>query len=119
MEGKNLTKPRIVNVLSGLKNRLDDTNSLTIQSSDGHLFDMSFTFNPPIAEDVLITYENIPEDYKHYLRLHDGTKFFSWGYGTLFGIHSLAEALGILDKVKTGEYVPTEYKDDWFPIGYV
>lgn len=114
-----MTKPSIPNVLNGLKNRLSDTNSLTIQSSDGHLFDMSFKFNPPIDEDVLSTYGSLPEDYKNYLRLHNGTKFFSWEYGTLFGIHSLEEALGILEKVKTGEYVPMEYKDDWFPIGYV
>ncbi|MBH0171538.1 MAG: SMI1/KNR4 family protein [Bacillota bacterium] len=113
-----MTKPSIPNVLNGLKNRLGDRNSLTIQSSGGHLFDMSFTFNPPIDEDVLSTYESLPEDYKNYLRLHNGTKFFSWEYGTLFGIHSLEESLGILEKVKTGEYVPMKYKDDWFPIGY-
>ncbi|MFC7370771.1 hypothetical protein ACFQPF_03685 [Fictibacillus iocasae] len=114
-----MRKPSISNVLSGLKTRLDYKNSLTIQSSDGHLFDMSFIFNHPIDEAVLRIYENVPEDYKNYLRLHDGTKFFSSEYGALFGIYSLEEALGIVEKVKMGEYVPMEYKDVWFPIGYV
>ena len=45
--------------------------------------------------------------------------FFVWEYGTAFSIYSLQEALSVLEKVKTGEYVPYEYKDNWFPIGYV
>lgn len=114
-----MSKPSIANVLSGLKTRLGDTNLLTIQSSDGHLFDMSFKFNAPVDEDVLNSYKNLPEDYKSFLRLHNGAAFFSWDYGTLFSIYSLEESLSILERVKSGDYVPMENKDDWFPIGYV
>ena len=114
-----MPKPSIANVLSGLKARLNDMNSLTIQSSNGNLFDMSFKFNTPVDEDVLNSYKNLPEDYKSFLRLHNGAHFFSWEYGTSFSIHSLEESLSILEKVKTGVYVPMEKKDDWFPIGHV
>ena len=119
MEDKNLSKPSFANVLNGLKTRLNDTNLLTIQSSDGHLYNMSFKFNAPVDEDVINSTENLPEDYKNFLRLHNGADFFSWEYGTSFYIYSLEEALSVLEKVKTGIYVPMEYKDDWFPIGYV
>lgn len=119
MEGKNLSKPSIANVLSGLKTRLNDKNLLTVQSSNGHLFDMSFKFYAPVDEEVLNSYENLPEDYKSFLHLHNGAEFFSWEYGTSFSVYSLEESLSILEKVKTGDYVPMENKDDWFPIGHV
>jgi hypothetical protein len=114
-----LSKPNIENILKGLKLRLNERNSLTTQSTDGHLFEMSFKFNPPIAEDVLNLYNYLPEDYRCFLRQHNGADFFSWEYGTLFNLYSLEKALSIRENVKTGEYVPMEYKDDWFPIGYV
>ena len=73
----------------------------------GHLYDMRFKFNAPVDEDVINSYENLPDDYKSFLRLHNGADFFSWEYGTLFSIYSLRVAIHI------------EHKDDWFPIGYV
>ena len=114
-----MSKPKFENVLNGLKTRLSDTNMLTIQSSDGHLFDMSFKFNAPVDEEVINSHENLPEAYKSFLRLHNGAQFFTWEYGTSFSIYSLEESLSILEDVKKGVYVPIENKDDWFPIGYV
>ncbi len=114
-----MSKPSIANVLSGLETRLSDKHSLTIQSSDGCLFDMSFKFNAPVDEDVINSFESLPEGYKSFLRLHNGADFFCWEYGTLFSIYSLEESLSMLEKVKTGDYVPMENKDDWFPIGHV
>ena len=119
MEGKNLSKPSFANVLSGLKTRLSATNLLTIQSSDGHLYDMRFKFNAPVDEDVINSYENLPDDYKSFLRLHNGADFFSWEYGTVFSIYSLEDSQAILEEIKKGFYVSIEHKDDWFPIGYV
>lgn len=119
MEGKNLSKPSFANILDALKSRLNDTNLLTIQSTDGSLFNMSFKFNAPVNEEVINSYGNLPEDYKSFLLLHNGAEFFSWEYGTMFYIYSLEESLSILERVKSGDFVPMENKDDWYPIGYV
>ena len=80
---------------------------------------MRFKFNTPVDEDVINSYENLPDDYKSFLRLHNGADFFSWEYGTLFSIYSLEDSQAILEEIKKGFYVPIEHKDDWFPIGYV
>jgi len=114
-----VSKQKFELILNGLKTRLGDANLLTVQSSDGHLFDMSCIFYDPINEEMLSSYVQLPDDYKNFLRLHNGANFFVWEYGTTFSIYSLQEALSVLEKVKTGEYVPYEYKDNWFPIGYV
>lgn len=109
----------IENVLSSLKSRLNEKNDLTIQASDGYLIDMKFKFHPPVDKDVINSHENLPEDYKNFLLLHNGADFFCWEYGNLFSIYSLEQSLSQLEQVRSGNYVPLEYKDDWFPIGYV
>lgn len=115
----NLSKLSFENILNGLKKRLDDNNTLTVQSEDGYLFNMSFTFNNPVDSDALKLHNHLPKDYINFLQTHNGADFFSWEYGTLFSIFSLKKALLAHEKVKSGEYVPSEFSNDWFPIGHV
>ena len=103
--------------MNGLKQRLDENGKLAVQSSQGVIFEMGFTFHDPAQEAVLSNYPYLPEDYQQFLRLHDGANFFTFEYGGLFGIYSLKKAIAEYDFLKKNDVIPTG--KDWFPIGRV
>lgn len=95
----------VADTLNGLKQRLDVNGKLAVQSSQGVIFEMGFTFHDPAQEAVLSNYPYLPEDYQQFLRLHDGANFFTFEYGGLFGIYSLKkQSLNMTFSKRTTSY---------------
>lgn len=107
----------MADIVNGLRKRLDENGRLAVQSSQGTIFEMGFTFHEPAKEAVLSQYPFLPEDYLQFLRLHDGANFFTFEYGGSFMLHSIEKALTQYEEFKKNGFIPTG--KDWFPIGHV
>ncbi|MBZ5201844.1 SMI1/KNR4 family protein [Planomicrobium chinense] len=100
--------------LEALKKRLDSKGLLEVQQEDGYVTKVKMNFNPPATESELQKLPfTVPEDYKEFLRLHNGGLIFSHPqYGSGFELFTIDE---ILEYRAIPGY---DYPDNWFPIAY-
>jgi hypothetical protein len=112
----------IKNTLQSLKERLNSEQAITITGEQGELLLTTCIFKPSIVENEITDFENIinsnlPEDYKEFLRNHNGANFFqvlldgSINIGGGLELFSINEVLE--NKKNLGE------DSSFIPIGYI
>ncbi len=78
--------------------------------------EMQFDFHDPAPTEEVASFEEVvgilPEDYKGFLRLHNGAVLYQPWYGGGVEIHSLNKTLELYTSL---DYLPR----NWLPIGYV
>jgi len=104
----------IKNILDGLKKRLDNNNETLIQSTNGYCYTAKCIFNEPTTNEaidklIIETGWSIPKEYREFLLIHNGTKFFSFEYGG-------ACYLSRLEEIVPNNISPLS--EDFCPIGY-
>jgi hypothetical protein len=114
----------IVNqILSGLKTRLNNGRIL-VQSTGGYCYNAECLFNEPATESKIEQFHNetafiLPEDYRHFLSLHNGMTLFKGEFEGQIELYRIEE---IPTHYKTFydafySYLGDEEKDS-YPIGY-
>ena len=88
----------IEKTLTGLKKRLSDKSTLTVQGPNGYVRECKFSFNPGATEKQLeefIQYSNwqIPTALITFFRLHNGGDYYEDECGTYFHFLSLSEIM--------------------------
>lgn len=71
----------IQNTLSGLKQLLNNNDQMKSVAEEGEVYTVSCSFNPPIKISEIETFESehdikLPEDYKAFLKLHNGARIY-------------------------------------------
>ena len=71
----------IQNTLSGLKQLLNNNDQMKSVVEEGEVYNVSCSFNPPIKTTEIETFESehdikLPEDYKAFLKLHNGARIY-------------------------------------------
>jgi hypothetical protein len=71
----------IQNTLSGLKQLLNNNDQMKSVAEEGEVYTVSCSFNPPIKTSEIETFESehdikLPEDYKAFLKLHNGARIY-------------------------------------------
>jgi len=105
---------KIKTTLEVLNKRLDSNGLLEVQQEDGYSGKLEMIFNPPATEKELQKLPfTVPEDYKEFLRLHQGGLIFNdTKYGDGFELFTI-------DKILEFRAIPGyDFPDNWFPIAY-
>ncbi|CAN7436104.1 SMI1/KNR4 family protein [Peribacillus frigoritolerans] len=71
----------IQNTLAGLKQLLNNNDQMKSVAEEGEVYTVSCSFNPPIKTSEIETFESehdikLPEDYKAFLKLHNGARIY-------------------------------------------
>ncbi|MFJ7927673.1 SMI1/KNR4 family protein [Peribacillus sp. NPDC096448] len=71
----------VQNTLSGLKQLLNNNDQMKSVSVEGEVYNVSCSFNAPIKTTEIETFESendikLPEDYKAFLKLHNGARIY-------------------------------------------
>ncbi|MDN4593016.1 SMI1/KNR4 family protein [Polycladomyces subterraneus] len=87
----------IQKTLAGLKKRLVD-NKLTVQKEEGFVEEMEFYFREPATDEEIQTFTRstgvqLPEDYKTFLRIHNGAVLFKPWFGGQFELYMVSEII--------------------------
>ncbi|HHY74892.1 MAG TPA: SMI1/KNR4 family protein [Bacillus bacterium] len=107
-------------VIKALKQRLEPTGKLTIQRENGELLEVTCEWNNPASEKELADFSlktgwYLPDDYRQFLKLHNGAKIFSvWGdYFELFDLNNIMKYYREYEIFYKGAY-----EKSWYMIGY-
>lgn len=108
--------------MNGLYEKLNENNVLTLQRESGEILKVSCELNKPatdneIASFIKKTNYNLPNDFKAFLKLHNGAKLFSDGIDYL-EIFSLEQMEKYHQEYKTNKNYQGAYNDTWFMIAY-
>ncbi|WP_413375631.1 SMI1/KNR4 family protein [Alkalihalobacillus sp. 1P02AB] len=114
---------RVEDVLKALKLRLDENNLLHVHRTSEVIPKMGFIFNEPIThhelEHLISKYNlTLPQEYRDFLLVHNGAKFFTDEYGDSFSLYSIEEM--IHEKHLMEGYCDIHYfLKSCYPIGYM
>lgn len=75
----------VASILEGLKKRLDEHNSMTVQLEKGFVYRAVFVFHSPASEQEIDQFEKdmdvrLPADFRDFLLLHNGAQLFTDAY---------------------------------------
>ncbi|MFE0420860.1 SMI1/KNR4 family protein, partial [Streptomyces tendae] len=104
-----------------MKQRLDSQGMLTVLAEQGSINKVTCSFNPPLESEKLRDYEkssawSFPEDFKAFLKLHNGARIFDMVLGdTNIGggleLYSIDEIQKVYENLQLDSF--------YYPIGYV
>ncbi|EIT84242.1 hypothetical protein A374_15688 [Fictibacillus macauensis ZFHKF-1] len=109
-------KNMIQDILNGFKQRLDQTNQILVQSTQGYLYTSTITFNQEVvSSEQMDTFTQetgwvLPKDYQAFLAVHNGMKMFGGEWIGDIELFRMEEIVNWHDE----SVVPR----DSFPIGY-